>query len=108
MEIILDNLPKISLNKFYSGQHWSKRTQIKNLYKYSIKAQTKIVFSKHDTYECEYIFEFKSKPLDASNCVGMLKMIEDCLFEDDKYNIVKSIKISSVKSDKDRVTIIIK
>ena len=107
MRLILDNLPKISLNAWYSGGHWSKRTKIKELYKWSIKAQTKVKFSKHDKYHVEYQFEFKGKPLDASNTVAMVKMIEDILFEDDKWDIVLSVKMSSVKSDKDRVTIII-
>lgn len=107
MQIIIDNLPKISLNQWYAGNHWTKRTQIKELYKWAIKAATKIQFSKHDTYHVTYDFEFKSRPLDASNCVAMVKMIEDCLFEDDKYDIVLSVKMTSRKSKQDRVTITI-
>lgn len=108
MQIVLHNLPKVSLNQFFGGEHWTKRTQIKELFKWSIKAQTKIKFSKHDTYDVTYEFEFKGKPLDASNTVGMIKIIEDILFEDDKWDIVKSIKTSSRKGKQDKVTIIIK
>lgn len=105
MKIILTDLPKISLNKFYAGIHHRERMRIKELFYYSIKSQTKIIFSKHDTYNVDYLFEFKGKPLDASNCVGMIKIIEDILFENDAYNIVLSIKIRSIKSNQDRVVI---
>jgi len=107
MQIILNNLPKISLNKFYAGIHYRERMTIKEHYKWSIKSQTKVVFSKHDKYNVTYDFEFKSRPLDASNTVGMIKIIEDLLFEDDKYNIVLSVKMTSRKGESDKVTITI-
>ncbi len=105
MEIKLYNLPKISLNNWYSGAHWSKRKKIKDNYKLLIKSQYKPVFSKLQTYEVEYTFYFKTRPLDASNCVAMVKLIEDVLFEDDKYNIVTSLKIKSIKSKEEYVKI---
>jgi hypothetical protein len=108
-ELILYDLPKISLNQWYAGKHWSKRTEIKDNYKWIIKSQFKSVFKNDKQYKCEYLFYFKNNPLDASNCVGMLKMIEDCLFEKDGYNQVIELKISSEKSDikRDYVKIII-
>ena len=105
MQIILYNLPKVSLNQLFGSGHWSKRTQIKELYKWSIKAQTKIVFSKHDKYNVTYDFEFKGRPLDATNCAAMIKIIEDILFEDDKFDIVESVNISSRKGKEDKVII---
>ena len=55
----------------------------------------------------EYIFEWKGTPIDCSNCIGS-KMIEDCLFPDDSPKVVKSIKITSLKSVVDKATVIIK
>lgn len=108
MEIKLYKLPKISLNKWYSGAHWSKRKKIKDSYKLLVKSQFKQVLSKKFSYEVEYEFNFKTRPLDASNCVAMVKLIEDIIFEDDKYNIVTSLNVKSKKSKEEFVKIIIK
>lgn len=51
------------------------------------------------------MFQFKKQPLDASNAVGMVKLIEDIIFVDDKWDIVTEITISSVKSKEDKVII---
>ena len=106
MKIILTNLPKVfSLNLFYSGVHWTKRKKLKDKYKLLIKSQFKQVLSKDKTYEVEYTFNFKTRPLDASNCVAMVKLIEDVIFEDDNYKIVESINIKSRKAKFDSVEI---
>jgi hypothetical protein len=55
----------------------------------------------------EYQFNFVSRPLDAVNTIAMVKMIEDIIFEDDKWDIVKEITISSKKSENGFVIIII-
>jgi len=96
-ELKLFGLPKISLNEWYAGKHWTARKRIKDAYKLLIKGQTHALFPKNKTYDVEYTFIFKSNPLDASNTVAMAKMIEDVLFEDDKYNIVLSVKYKSRK-----------
>lgn len=103
--IILDNLPKISLNAWYSGNHWTKRKAIKDKYKWLIKSQFKGIFSKSNRYTVNYSFTFKSKPLDASNTIAMVKMIEDVIFEDDKWDIITSLSIQSSKGDSDKVII---
>ena len=105
MKIELLHLPKISLNEWYAGKHWSKRVKIKNRYKFLVKSQFKGVFRKDNTYEVSYTFNFKTRPLDASNCVAMVKMIEDIIFEDDSYKIVHKISIRSRKSTKNSVII---
>jgi len=51
------------------------------------------------------MFCFKSRPLDASNCIAMVKLIEDIIFEDDKWDIILNIKISSGKASSDYVVI---
>lgn len=105
MIIVLKDLPKISLNKWYAGMHWTKRKKIKDNYTMLVKAQHKQVFSRTKTYRVEYHFTFKSRPLDASNCVAMVKMIEDILFETDSYKVVTGLAITSRKGDHDQVEI---
>ena len=107
IKITLYNLPKVSLNDWYAGGHWTKRKRIKDIYKLLIKSQYKKVF-KVARYEVSYEFGFKKNPLDASNCVAMLKLIEDIIFEKDDYKYIKINGIESKKSDKDYVLINIK
>jgi len=105
MEIILKGLEKISLNKWYAGMHWTKRKKIKDNYTLIVKSQFNKTLPKTNTYNTEYHFEFKSRALDASNCVAMVKMIEDIIFEDDSYKVIKSILITSKKGLEDSVKI---
>jgi hypothetical protein len=101
MEIILKDLPKISLNKWYAGMHWTKRKKIKDNYTLIVKSQFNKALPKTNTYNTEYHFTFKSRALDASNCVAMVKMIEDIIFENDSYKVIKSILITSNKGLED-------
>lgn len=103
MKIILKDMPKISLNQWYAGSHWSKRKEIKDAYKLLLHKIKPL--SKEKRYRCEYTFNFKSNPLDASNCIAMLKMIEDILFESDGYKIITEITIKSRKSKSDYIEI---
>ncbi len=105
LEIKLHDLPKISLNDWYAGTHWTKRKQIKDNYKLIIKSQFKGVLSKNNQYQVSYSFIFKNRPLDPSNCVAMLKMIEDIIFESDTYKIINALSIYSSKGKKDCVII---
>lgn len=104
-EIIIHNLPKLSLNKVYSGVHWTQRKKDKDTYALIVKSQFKEVLSKENEYRVHYEFNFKNKPLDISNCVYMLKLLEDIIFEDDTYKIVKELKITSLKAKEDFVRI---
>lgn len=107
-KIELNDLPKISLNKFYAGIHWTKRKKMVDQFKWFVKDQYKAVFSKDGEYDVDYLFEFKKNALDAMNCVGMAKCIEDTIFEDDKWDIVNKVSMRSIKSTRNRVTIIVK
>lgn len=100
IEYIFYDLPKVSLNSWYSGTHWSKRKKLKDEYKWLIRVPHVATPCK-----CEYHFEFKSRPLDCSNTIAMVKMIEDCIFSDDGVNVVQEIKVSSRKGKRDKVTI---
>ena len=108
MEIILKDLPKISLNKWYAGMHWTKRKKIKDNYTQIVRSQFASLLSRDNTYKVEYHFTFKSRPLDASNCVAMVKMIEDIIFETDSYKVVTEIVITSSKGLEDKVVIKVK
>ena len=108
MDITLYNLPKISLNKWYAGMHWTKRKKIKDNYTNIVRSQFSSLLSRDNTYKVEYHFTFKSRPLDASNCVAMVKMIEDIIFETDSYKVVTEIVITSSKGLEDKVTIKVK
>ena len=107
MEIILRDLPKISLNEWYAGNHWTKRKQIKDTYLWLIKSQFKGLFKKVDKYIVSYEFCFKTRPIDATNTIAMVKMIEDIIFEDDKWDIITQITISSQKCKEEFVKITI-
>ena len=105
MDITLYNLPKISLNKWYAGMHWTKRKKIKDNYTQIVRSQFSSLLSRDNTYKVKYHFTFKSRPLDASNCVAMVKMIEDIIFETDSYKVVTEIVITSSKGLEDKVVI---
>ena len=105
MNIILKDLPKVSLNVWYSSKHWSFRKKLKDNYTLIVKSQFKEVLPASESYDTEYHFTFKSRPLDASNCVAMTKMIEDIIFESDGYKVIKSILITSGKGAEDMVEI---
>lgn len=99
--IILKDLPKISLNQWYASQHWSKRKKLKDNYFWIVKSQTKVVFPKDKKYTVDYEFHFSRNYLDASNTIAMTKMVEDILFEDDKWDIILKLSVSSIKDKSD-------
>lgn len=88
-DIFLTDIPKISLNQWYAGSHWSKRTNIKEQFKWLILEQApKVRFKGTKVYHVVYHYSFNKKPLDVTNCVAMTKIIEDILFEDDKPSVI--------------------
>ncbi len=104
-EIVLNRLPKVSLNQWYAGKHWTYRQKLKEQYKLIVKSQFKDVLSKSNKYVVHYNFTFKARPLDASNCIAMVKMIEDIIFEDDKWDIIDLGGITSRKGSVENVVI---
>lgn len=105
VQLTLKGLPKISLNEWYAGNHWTKRKAIKDKYYWIIKSQFKEILGKNRSYEVNYLFSFKTKPLDASNTIAMVKMIEDIIFEDDSYKVIEQLTIRSKKGIEDFVSI---
>jgi chromosome condensin MukBEF complex kleisin-like MukF subunit len=116
MNIQIELPIKVSTNKIYAGTHWTTRTKHKELFYYELLKQKKNL-SKAQNYPLEltFIFRFKSKPLDSSNCSYMAKMIEDCIvklgvIESDTIKFVKSVKYISEQDknlQKDMVSIYI-
>jgi hypothetical protein len=109
MDITLKDLPKISLNEWYAGKHWTERSDLKKSYIWLVRNQFKEKpFPKTGLYEVSYDFVFKNNALDASNCIAMVKMIEDIIFESDAPKVIKKISISSSKGKSDVVYIEVK
>ena len=78
---------------------------MKDAFKEIVRKQTNYVGEKK--CNVKYQFEFKTKPLDASNTIGMIKMIEDILWIDDSYKIIQQMCIESRKGIQDKLTITI-
>lgn len=105
-KLVFRDLPKISLNEWYASTHWTQRLKIKDSYKLWIESMYKKKF--RDPCKVDYLFEFRKHSLDASNCVAMVKLIEDVLFPVDSIKVVKGIYISSARGIENKVTVIIK
>lgn len=95
---------KVSTNDFYESKFWAWRQQIKKRYAdwlsdfyHVVKADKK--------YDVDYDFEFEKRPYDSSNTSGMLKMIEDVLFEKDNYKVVRRVSMMSSKGPRDCVVV---
>lgn len=109
MIIELFDLPKISTNKIYAGVHWRQRKQQKDQYLIltnSFKKLDKI----EKKIELEFIFYFKSRALDSSNCSYMGKLLEDCLvahgvLQDDTIKYVGKVSYQSFKGDQNKTII---
>ena len=102
--ITFNGLPKISLNDWYSGTHWRDRKDLKDIYTLLVFDVVKRKF-KPKRYRVSYSFFFRIRPLDATNCIAMVKMLEDCIFQDDKWSLIDIGEITSRKADEDYVTI---
>lgn len=95
-------LPKVSLNEWYGGTHWSKRKDIKNAYHMVISNQKNQLREIEINKPCEvsYDFYFCGRTLDASNTAAMIKLIEDVIFEKkDDAKTIQKISVSSKKSE---------
>ena len=103
------HLPKIgpTLNKWYSGQHWSKRKKTQEQWERMVS----IYIRKQDmrpvaTYPVDiYVacrFGKGSRSYDATNLAATAKLVEDGLcaagvLENDSNKYVRSVKLTSIK-----------
>lgn len=92
---------KVSTNKIYAGQHWSKRKKdadsIASIARWFFRPIQKI-----ESYpvEIRYKFFFVSRALDTTNCSYLVKCIEDALrafeiLKDDSPKFVERTIIES-------------
>ena len=98
----LVNPPKVSLNEWYGGKHWSERSKLKNNYQWIVFEAFKELRENKINEPCAVTYNFiwgkSSRPLDASNCVAMVKLIEDQIFKSDAPHIVTQLTIASIKN----------
>jgi len=111
MNITIPIPQKISTNSIYGGIHWAKRKKVADLYHQALLEHRNKPITEYPV-DINYIFTFKSKPLDSTNCAFMAKMIEDGLIqnnilEDDSYQHVSFTGIYTQKGESDQVQIII-
>lgn len=108
---------KVSTNKVYSGMHWTKRSQLKNLYQLFLlqyRGKIKLDESRFPV-TITYRFEWHKHPLDSTNQTFLIKLIEDGLVNagilpDDDHKYVKETRsITQVNKElsTDYVTVVI-
>lgn len=104
----IDMVRKMSTNKIYAGTFYRNRVEDKTAYYFEVRraihANKIKAFDTSIPVTLSFSFIFKKRPLDASNCSYMGKMIEDALVKngilaDDSSRIVSEVRYSSVKSD---------
>jgi len=105
---------KISANKIYAGVHWATRKKHADLYHEYISAMVKGQDSIDWEYpvDIEYVFTFKGKPLDTTNCFYMAKLCEDGLVKsgvlgEDNIEHVQYTGIYSQRGKEDGIEIVI-
>ena len=112
MLITIPIIHKVSTNKIYSNTlHWSQRKQIAQDYHMLVLAECR----KHKIElpvpaHLQFVFYFKGKLLDVSNCSFMAKMLEDGLvhagvLQDDTQKYVNKITLEVEKAKEDYITI---
>ena len=100
---------KLSLNKIYSGGHFSIRSRHKDMYRDLIKKEvenSKINPVFFYPVHCTYRFIIGGRRLDCSNYGYMVKLIEDALvhngiLRNDSYKEVSGITVLSEKNIED-------
>lgn len=95
---------KVSTNAIYAGMHWGKRKKIADVYHQSLLEHRKLRVTDFPV-EITFIFSFRKKPLDTSNCSFMAKCLEDALVQNeilpnDTIDFVSSITSSAKKAAK--------
>lgn len=102
---------KVSTNSIYAGMHWAKRKKLADLYHQSLLEYRKTQIVEYPV-DINYIFSFKGKLLDTTNCTYMAKMLEDGLVKNgilkaDSPEYVAFTGIYSQKGDSDMAEIVI-
>lgn len=108
MKLTLPLPEKISTNSIYSGKHWRVRAKHKERYLADTIEWKNLKPVTEFPVEITYIFRFKGKLLDTSNCSYMAKLIEDCLvahgvLPNDTPHYVSATHLYSEKGERDEV-----
>lgn len=95
---------KLSLNKLYSGVHWSKRKKMADeWHMVTLPFKRKLKPERLPT-GVTYDFRLKGNLLDVSNLAGMVKLLEDSMvlngiLPDDSPKYVREITMSVCKGN---------
>lgn len=100
MIIEIENLPKLSFNK-YNHLHWAKKKEFKDQVRLLVRVATSKKFK--GGYMLKFNFQFKGRKLDTINVAHYVKIIEDKLFEEDKDN--RQICINVEKGETNKCTL---
>ena len=96
---------KISSNKIYAGQHWTKRKRWADEMHLMVIASNIKPYTGPFPVDCSYHFKLKGKLLDSSNTIFMQKLVEDGLVRagvlpDDSRTYVRWVGALSDKAAK--------
>ena len=101
MNFTINNLPKVSFNK-YNSFHWTAKKKFKDTIRLLTRSATKLKLK--DGYSLEFKFYFKGRKIDTVNCFHYCKIIEDVIFLEDKNNGKMCISIFKSNINKVEVT----
>lgn len=108
-QIIIIDLPeKVSANAFYAGMHWGKRQRLAVEYHNALIEHRGKKWSV--PLHLNFVFTFKGRLLDVSNCFAMAKMLEDSMvingiIPNDNPLVVESVCVRVMSGKKDTVCI---
>ena len=97
MKIIIENIPKVSLNT-YINWSWHKRKPFKDTLRILLKGAFKEQLN--GGYTLDFIFHFKGRKLDTVNAFHYAKIFEDAIFKQDKENGKISVEVLKGKENK--------
>lgn len=112
LEYTIPDKMKVSTNKIYSWMHWRKRQLLADYYHSIVIADCRNLQPISEKVDIYFLFEWKWRTLDSSNCTFIAKMIEDALRKsklivDDSIRYVWRFSCESTKWKENKVIITI-
>lgn len=103
---------KVSTNKIYAGIHWRSRQKYADYFHALVMKDISKIQPITEKVNLFFIFEWKGRMLDSSNCSFMAKMLEDAMrkwwiLQDDNPKYVWKFSCESIKGKENKVKIII-
>lgn len=104
---------KVSTNKIYAGCHWTKRNAISSYFHNLVLSDCKNLPKFNDKIDIHFLFTFKGRCLDSSNCSYMAKCLEDWfrkwwLIKDDSIKYIWKFSLESIKWSQNKINVSIK